>query len=313
MTVLLFYCAVVDNVGAFFIVSVSHVAFCGGLSHHGSCHNCRCKQQLWWKHAHNMRRRRGLTFCLIFNCLFGTQNYHQMHDHVSTISGKSCYAFEWPHHHYSNWFRAFKLAHGSGSVYLRWRTEGYWSTLFSKLEFSDLPGMLSIFQVPSLCSTVMRVAYEWEHVWEDLICPCVGSEANTNPSCRQKELLRWHWKLGVGMQQIQEMMRENKAIDVLPPVLTPTFTSMPNCPIPMCRSCELAHQKRCSPWVKQSHIIPKKEALLSRDQYEAGDFVSADQFFVNTPGWLSRISSKLVQMSKEKSDKEKTSHHWFWD
>ena len=29
--------------------------------------------------------------------------------------------------------------------------------------------------------------------------------------------------------------------------------------------------------------IPEKEAVLSRDRYEAGDFVSADQFVVNTP------------------------------
>ncbi len=32
--------------------------------------------------------------------------------------------------------------------------------------------------------------------------------------------------------------------------------------------------------------IPEKEAVLSRDRYEAGDFVSADQFVVNTPGRL---------------------------
>ncbi len=94
------------------------------------------------------------------------------------------------------------------------------------------------------------------------------------------------------MQQIQEMMRETMAIDdvgrelILPPVIAPTFASTPHCPIPMCHSCELACQKRCSPKVKQSHAISEKEALLSRDQYEAGDFVSADQFVVNTPGRL---------------------------
>ena len=73
---------------------------------------------------------------------------------------------------------------------------------------------------------------------------------------------------------------------ILPPVIAPTFASTPHCPIPMCHSCELACQKRHSPKVKQSHAIPEKEALLSRDQYEAGDFVLADQFVVNTPGQL---------------------------
>ena len=142
----------------------------------------------------------------------------------------------------------------------------------SKLEFCDLPGMASMFQVPSFHFMVDRVGHcSWEDVWRDFICPCVGTEENTNLSGPQKELLTWHWKLGVGMQRIQEMMRETKAIDdagrelVLPPVITPTFASTPNCLIPMCHSRELARQKRRSPNIKQSHAIPEKEALLSRD------------------------------------------------
>ena len=129
-----------------------------------------------------------------------------------------------------------------------------------------------MFQVPSFHSMVDRVDHgSWEDVWRDFICPCVGTEENTNLSGPQKELLTWHWKLGVGMQRIQEMMRETKAIDdagrelILPPVITPTFASTPNCPIPMCHSCELAHQKRRRPKVKQSNAIPEKEAQLSRD------------------------------------------------
>ena len=38
--------------------------------------------------------------------------------------------------------------------------------------------------------------------------------------------------------------------------------------------------------MKRSTAIPEKEGLLSRNKYEAGDFVSADQFVVNTPGRL---------------------------
>ena len=81
------------------------------------------------------------------------------------------------------------------------------------------------------------------------MCPCVGTDENANLLVPQKELLTWHWKLGIGMQRIQEMMRENKAIDgngrehILPPVISPTFASMPNCPIPLCHSCELARGK----------------------------------------------------------------------
>jgi hypothetical protein len=36
----------------------------------------------------------------------------------------------------------------------------------------------------------------------------VGAAENENISPAQKELLKWHWKLGIGMYRIQEMMRE---------------------------------------------------------------------------------------------------------
>jgi len=36
----------------------------------------------------------------------------------------------------------------------------------------------------------------------------VGAAENENISAVQKELLKWHWKLGIGMYRIQEMMRE---------------------------------------------------------------------------------------------------------
>jgi hypothetical protein len=38
--------------------------------------------------------------------------------------------------------------------------------------------------------------------------PCVGTTENENLSAPQKELLKWHWKLGISMYRIQEVMRE---------------------------------------------------------------------------------------------------------
>ncbi len=38
--------------------------------------------------------------------------------------------------------------------------------------------------------------------------PCIGTTENENLSATQKELLKWHWKLGISMYHIQEMMRE---------------------------------------------------------------------------------------------------------
>ena len=37
---------------------------------------------------------------------------------------------------------------------------------------------------------------------------------------------------------------------------------------------------------KKQTIVPKKEDILYHDKYNPGDLVSADQFVVNTPGWL---------------------------
>jgi len=37
--------------------------------------------------------------------------------------------------------------------------------------------------------------------------PSVGGLKNENLSMPQKELLLWHWKLGIGMQRLQAMMR----------------------------------------------------------------------------------------------------------
>jgi hypothetical protein len=36
----------------------------------------------------------------------------------------------------------------------------------------------------------------------------VGAAENENISAAQKELLKWHWILSIGMYRIQEMMRE---------------------------------------------------------------------------------------------------------
>ena len=162
----------------------------------------------------------------------------------------------------------------------------------SRLEFCGLSGVDSLSQFPSSQSMLNAVDKSVDNVWDNIICPCVGTEDNANLSGPQKELLTWHWKLGISMGRIQKMMRENKAVDdtgretILPPVISPKFASTPNCPIPKCHSCELARLKRRSPQVKKSTAIPEKEAILSRDRYEAGDFVSADQFVVNTPGRL---------------------------
>jgi hypothetical protein len=180
--------------------------------------------------------------------LFSPQTYHQMHNFSSTITAKEVVM------HLKDHNIVIPIDEGPSNLPMVWnpsvsaeeqREIGL--NFVSKLDFCDLPGLSSMFQAPPPPSMVDTFHHSsWEGVWSDLICPCVGTNDNINLSGPQKELLTWHWKSGIGMQRIQEMMRETKAIDhdgrelILPPVITPTFASTPNCPIPMCHSCELA-------------------------------------------------------------------------
>jgi hypothetical protein len=72
---------------------------------------------------------------------------------------------------------------------------------------------------------------------------CVGAAENENISAVQKELLKWHWKLGIGMYRIQEMMRERHYEDpdgrttILPAIIQPKNPSARNCIFPPCQSC----------------------------------------------------------------------------
>ncbi len=82
--------------------------------------------------------------------------------------------------------------------------------------------------------------------YSKICCPCVGTASNANLSGPQKELLLWHWKLGISMYQIQELICSIKAHESsgvcheMPSVITPIFKSTPNLKTPhLCQSCQL--------------------------------------------------------------------------
>ena len=81
----------------------------------------------------------------------------------------------------------------------------------------------------------------------------VSSEANQNLSSAQKELLLWHWKLGISMQRIQELMRvvevkePDGTVATMPCVITPKIKSAAYCPIPLCQLCQLSWAKQRKP------------------------------------------------------------------
>ena len=83
--------------------------------------------------------------------------------------------------------------------------------------------------------------HEFEH-YSKFCCPCIGDISNDNLSNPQKEMLLWHWKLGIRMQHIQRLMREqtyrqpNGTNKILPPIIASKFLSMSSCTIPKCKS-----------------------------------------------------------------------------
>jgi hypothetical protein len=106
----------------------------------------------------------------------------------------------------------------------------------------------------------------------------------------QKELLLWHWKLGIGMQRLQAMMRAQTFEDPFgrsqshPPIIKTKFASTSSCAIPKCQSCELARAQQRSPKVKKVQSNLDSEGAISHNKLEVGDFVSTDQFVCRTPG-----------------------------
>ena len=125
-----------------------------------------------------------------------------------------------------------------------------------------------------------------------LFCPCVGDDANKNLSGPQRELLLWHWRTGCSMRRVQQLMVEHEGISsndesvIFPQVIKPKFKSTSSCPIPLCAACELARAKKRNPGVKKQQAIKERQDILACNQYQAGDFVSMDQYVVNTPGRL---------------------------
>ena len=122
--------------------------------------------------------------------------------------------------------------------------------------------------------------------------PCVASDDNISLSNAQKELLLWHWKLGVSMDRIQELMKPHPMEDpagvttTAEQVIKPRLETAATCEHPICQSCQLSRARMRNPKVTKSKAITDREGAISKEQVHVGDFVSMDQYVVTTPGRL---------------------------
>lgn len=65
-------------------------------------------------------------------------------------------------------------------------------------------------------------------------------------------MLLWYWKLGFGIQQVQELMHviemcePSGAIKTMDHVIAPRIKAAAMCPILLCQSCQLSHKNHKS-------------------------------------------------------------------
>ena len=94
-----------------------------------------------------------------------------------------------------------------------------------------------------------------EH-YTQLCGPCVGYSENHNFSNAQKELLLWHWKWGISINHIQEMMKPQQFVEldgtrsVMTPVISTKLVTATTCAVTACESC--FHPVHAWPWLNQA-------------------------------------------------------------
>ena len=100
---------------------------------------------------------------------------------------------------------------------------------------------------------------------------CVTEQANTNLTAAQKELLRWHYCLGhIGLKHVQWLVRQGKLKVRGKP------SSVANCDLPQCASCNFGKAQRCSSKAKMTILNKDKENEIKKQHLLPGQKVSAD-------------------------------------
>ncbi|KAL7459421.1 hypothetical protein ACHAWC_011182 [Mediolabrus comicus] len=121
---------------------------------------------------------------------------------------------------------------------------------------------------------------------------CLSDDSNPNLSTGQKELLLWHYRLGISTRHVQHLMKEHERKDeegnvvVIPPVIPAKSADAVKCdPSIRCTTCEIARAKVQRPKVKhQAPRMKEKDKALSKEKYLPGDYVSMDTVPVGVPG-----------------------------
>ena len=110
---------------------------------------------------------------------------------------------------------------------------------------------------------------------------CVTDETNQNVSEGQKELLRWHFRLGhVSMQTIQQLLRSGALGQ------SRLHTSAAKCELPKCAACAYGKAKRRATRPGHRGGSRSDSGSIKTDDLSPGQRVSVDHFKVSKRGRL---------------------------
>jgi len=126
--------------------------------------------------------------------------------------------------------------------------------------------------------------------------PSLTSSSNINLVEPEKELLRWHYRLGhIGMKRVQWLFRQGfLATDERTRRLQSSATKLTHGP--MCTACQYSKQRRTTMPGTTKQTIKRETNSLKRNELFPGSEVSIDHFACNPLGRL------LTTYGKEKAD-----------
>jgi hypothetical protein len=108
----------------------------------------------------------------------------------------------------------------------------------------------------------------------------VTDDHNTNLTTAQKELLKWHYRLGhVGFKWLQWLIRAGRLVVM-------NKRAMSNCDLPKCAACEFGKATKRPTKVDVTRAISDKEMELKKEDLLPGQRVSVDHYQSAVPGRL---------------------------
>jgi hypothetical protein len=110
---------------------------------------------------------------------------------------------------------------------------------------------------------------------------CIADEANQNLAASQKELLKWHFRLGhLNYTAVQMLLRGGFLGD------TSLQKAAANCEHPKCSSCQYGKGRRRPSQSEITKPVPSKEGSLKTEDLFPGQTVSVDHFQSSAKGRL---------------------------